>query len=66
LKQEWNFYQIYKDIYDDEEIVDSTATARVNSYIRGKGSYDQLKQEIDKLGLTEKTRAELIRYYETF
>lgn len=66
LKQEWEFYQIYKDIYDDEEIVDSTATARVNSYIRGKGSYDQLKQEIDKLGLTEKTKAELIRYYETF
>ncbi|MGC9384657.1 MAG: peptide-methionine (S)-S-oxide reductase, partial [Kosmotogaceae bacterium] len=65
LKQEWDFYRIYREIYDDEEIVDSTATARVNSYLRGKGSNDQLKKEIDKLGLSEETKDKLIRYYET-
>ncbi|MFO7882613.1 MAG: peptide-methionine (S)-S-oxide reductase MsrA [Kosmotogaceae bacterium] len=65
LKQEWDFYRIYREIYDDEEIVDSTATARVNSYLRGKGSNDQLKEEINKLGLSEETKDKLLRYYET-
>src|SRR5437016_12438474 len=42
------FASIYPDAKD---FVNSTAAARVNSYIGGNGTQEQLKKEIDLLGL---------------
>jgi len=38
-----------------EELVDSTAAARLNGYAGGYGSRDQLSVEIESLGLSEET-----------
>jgi hypothetical protein len=39
----------------------STAAARVNGYLAGDGSPDQLKSEIDRLGLSAEGRRLLLR-----
>ena len=41
------------------DFVDSTAAARVNGYIGGHGSKDQLSSELDKLGLSIEGREAL-------
>jgi methionine-S-sulfoxide reductase len=41
---------------------ESTAAARVNGYLAGKGSPERLKAEIDALGLSEDARRELWIY----
>ncbi len=43
-----------------EEMVASTATARVNGYLGGHGSCDQLKSEISGFGLSESGRMKLL------
>jgi len=44
----------FKEFYPDfQDIVDSTAAARVNGYIGGFGDADSLSREIEDLGLSE-------------
>jgi hypothetical protein len=43
-----------------EELVSSTAAARVNGYLGGNGTCDLLKSEIDDYGLSEKGNKRLI------
>lgn len=52
----------YPELFDEfsliypsaEEFVASTAVSRVNGYLGGNGTCDQLKSEIDDLGLSDK------------
>lgn len=43
-----------------DDLVDSTAAARLNGYAGGNGDQAQLRREIDLLGLSEKARATLL------
>ena len=50
------------DIYPNHRnLVDSTAAARLNGYIGGHGSQDQLSREINQLGLSAKGRKILVK-----
>ncbi len=42
-----------------QDLVDSTAAARVNAYLYGEGTAEQLQAEIDKLGLSPEAVAHL-------
>jgi len=44
---------------DERAFVDSTAAARINGYLDGYGSKQQLAREIDKLGLSDAARQRL-------
>jgi hypothetical protein len=44
-----------------EELISSTAVARVNGYLGGSGTCDQLKSEINDFGLSESGRKRLLR-----
>jgi peptide methionine sulfoxide reductase MsrA len=46
----------------DADFVNSTAAARVNAYIAGDGTKEQLEREIDRLGLSDEGKAELRKY----
>jgi hypothetical protein len=43
-----------------KDFVSSTAVSRINGYLGGNGSCDMLKEEIDKLGLSEKGNRNLL------
>jgi hypothetical protein len=44
----------FEAIYPDpKDFVDSTAAARVNGYVGGNGTMEQLEKEIDRLGLSK-------------
>ena len=50
----------FKTLYPDpKDFVNSTAAARVNGYLSGQGSSDQLKTEVDLLGLSAEGRKRL-------
>jgi peptide-methionine (S)-S-oxide reductase len=52
LRQKADFEQAFKAIYPDgDDLVASTAAARVNGYLGGYGSFDALQAEVDSLGL---------------
>lgn len=55
LQSNSRFKNHYRDIYDLSKFIDSTAVARVNGYLGKFGSAEQLKDEIDKLGLDQQT-----------
>ncbi len=42
-----------------KDFVDSTAVTRVNGYLAGHGSSDQLEKELPKLGLSERAKDKL-------
>ena len=48
------------------ELVDSTAAARINSYVKGQGSLKQLMQEIEDFGLSDKGRKRLIEIVDSY
>lgn len=51
----------YRAIFPDfADFLDSTAVARVNGYLDGFGSGEQLQEELDLLGLSEAGRQELL------
>jgi methionine-S-sulfoxide reductase len=51
----------YDAIYPDIKVfVDSTAVSRVNGYLGGYGSREQLQKEINRLGLSEEGRTRLL------
>ena len=53
----------FKAIFPSEkDFVNSTAAARVNSYISGQGTAQQLKSEIDLLGLSAEGKKRLQSY----
>jgi len=53
----------FKTIYPDaKDLCNSTAAARVNGYIAGKGTREQLHSEIEQLGLTPEGRKRLEVY----
>ncbi|MGE5254210.1 MAG: hypothetical protein ACM3N7_09620 [Planctomycetaceae bacterium] len=44
----------------EKDFVDSTAAARVNGYLGGYGTQAGLKDELDRLGLSEEGRKRLL------
>jgi hypothetical protein len=44
-----------------EQLISSTAVARVNGYLGGSGTCDQLQSEIDGFGLSESGRKRLLK-----
>ena len=54
----FEFSAIYSDL---EDFVNSTAVARVNGYLGGNGSLEQLEREIDQLGLSAEGREKLLQ-----
>ena len=51
----------YRAIYpQDEEFINSTATARVNGYVGGYGTLAALQAEIEDLGLSQRAQQELL------
>lgn len=53
----------FKAIFPNEkEFTNSTAAARVNGYIGGRGTLEQLKKEIDLLGLSPEGKKRLQAY----
>lgn len=51
----------YRRMYPDfADIVDSTSATRVNAYLYGCGDIDQLRRELDSLGLSEESEKRLV------
>jgi len=51
----------YRAIYpQDEDFINSTATARVNGYVGGYGTLAALQAEIEDLGLSQRAQQELL------
>jgi len=48
---------------DEQSITDSTAAARLNGYLSGYGTLEELMAEIDLLGLSENGKAALIKRF---
>lgn len=60
LRQHREIMREFRAIYpDDERFVASTAVARVNGYLSGYGSSEQLEKELDSLGLSAEGRKRL-------
>lgn len=60
LKMYRDFMEEYSRIFSSEkELTDSTAVARMNGYVSGLGSLDQLEKEIDLLGLSPAAKDKL-------
>jgi peptide-methionine (S)-S-oxide reductase len=55
LKELQRYYQA------DVDLMNSTAAARLNGYLGGSGSAETLKAEIDRYGLSEEGRSELLK-----
>ena len=61
LRRSSRFIDILKEIYpDNEDLRDSTAAAKLNGFLAGHGTANQIKNLAGKLGLTEQARAELL------
>ncbi len=61
LRQFPSFEREYRLIYPDEkDFVASTAVARVNGYLGGEGTYETLRTEVDRFGLSPERKAELL------
>lgn len=57
LQHDREFMKEFKAIYPDiEDIIRSTAAARINGYLGGYGSPETLQKEIDSYGLSEKSK----------
>ena len=61
LRQEATLMKDFDAIYPAaEDFIASTAAARVNGYVGGYGTLENLKQELDSLGLSEAGRNRLL------
>lgn len=49
-----------------KDFIDSTAAARINGYVKGLGTMEQLMKEIDLLGLSEKGKKRLIEIVDSY
>lgn len=62
-----DIFNEYKDIYPKLiDFTNSTATMMVNSYVKGRGTIDMLKKDIDKLGLSDKGKKILLDIVEGY
>jgi peptide-methionine (S)-S-oxide reductase len=60
LQRGRDYYKELSAIYPEtEELVESTAAARLNGYLAGYGTREQMEQEVDQLGLSPKLQARL-------
>lgn len=64
LQQRSHYKNHYLNNMSWEEFINSTAAARVNGYIAGEGSSDQLQEEIGNLGLNSKLQEDLLAEYD--
>jgi peptide-methionine (S)-S-oxide reductase len=65
LRQFPAFYEELSRIYPSfNDFIASTAVARVNGYLGGEGSYEELQKEADGLGLSSSRKEELFRLVE--
>lgn len=46
---------------DHQDLVDSTAAARLNGYVGGYGSSEQLERELDSLGINDENAKKMLR-----
>jgi peptide-methionine (S)-S-oxide reductase len=61
LRRVQDLEQWYAAIYPDvQDFVDSTATARINGYLGGNGTLEQLQAEIDDYGLSGESKEKLL------
>lgn len=61
LRRHGQFLKELKSVYpQDDELVDSTAAARVNAYVSGHGTVEELQADIDTLGLSEEAKGMLL------
>ena len=64
LRQSMPFIEIMENLYpDDEDLRDSTAAARLNGFLAGHGTPEQVEKLVGKLGLTEETREMLLKRF---
>ncbi|MEF8836854.1 MAG: peptide-methionine (S)-S-oxide reductase MsrA [Candidatus Bipolaricaulota bacterium] len=64
LKQSSQFIGVLGDIYpDSEDLRDSTAAARLNGFLAGHGTPDQVEKLAGKLGLSEAARGKLLNRF---
>ena len=64
LRQRVPFIEIMKDQYPkDENLRDSTAAARLNGFLAGHGTSEQVEKLAGKLGLTEEVREILLKRF---
>jgi methionine-S-sulfoxide reductase len=62
LRGKTPFYEELAAVYTTtEELIASTAAARLNGYLGGYGTRDQLERELESLGLSPETSEELLR-----
>jgi len=55
------FWREFRDLYPmEDDLVNSTAVARVNGYLGGYGRLRDLQAEIDRLGLSQDIAKELL------
>jgi methionine-S-sulfoxide reductase len=65
LRQHADFERVFKDRYPDaEDFAHSSAASRVNGYLGGYGSREQLEREVERLGLPEELQGELRHLHE--
>jgi methionine-S-sulfoxide reductase len=65
LRQFPTVYEELSRIYPSfNDFIASTAVARVNGYLGGEGSYEDLQKEADSLGLSSARKEELLRLVE--
>jgi peptide-methionine (S)-S-oxide reductase len=61
LRQKPEFMQEFDAIYpNSDDLIASTAAARVNGYVAGHGSLETLQAEVDHLGLSPEARQKLL------
>jgi len=63
LQNNRKFNNYYREIYSQEDFLNSTAVARVNGYLHNSGEEEQLISEINKLGLSAELGKELLERY---
>lgn len=56
-----SFMREFRVMYPEfSDLIDSTAAARVNGYLSGYGTEEQLRRELDSLGLSEEAKKRLL------
>jgi len=64
LRQSMPFIEIMEGLYpNDENLRDSTAAARLNGFLAGHGTPEQVESLVGKLGLTEETKEMLLKRF---
>jgi peptide-methionine (S)-S-oxide reductase len=64
LREEASLMKEFKTMYPDpEDLMNSTAAARVNGYLGGHGSEEMIRKEIDRLGLSPQSAQTLLRLW---